>query len=349
VVMGVPPEVAEYVGAAPWREWLKRFRAGRMLAALRRRRRAPAQVVRAAVADRRDRSAGRVPPPAPRRRTVRSVVWLPAGPGSGAALLDSVESVLASDGEAAQVLVVDDSSGDAREAVVRERFPEVDVVRNPRPSGGPPSMWGLCCLALRRSLERYDFEQWVKLDTDALVTGPGFSEQVLGRLSGHPRVGFAGSFGVRADGVPEDRSLHAAVLARECGSDRTLAAARERALGHGWREGDVVQCGVCVVTRRGVDALVGGGWIDWHRPWHSLVSEDLALSLFLVAEGLELVSIGAPDGIFAVANKHLPLPKEEVAGGPWVAGHSVRAGAEGEDEATLRAFFRGRRESWPAP
>lgn len=63
--------------------------------------------------------------------------------------------------------------------------------------------------------------------------------------------------------------------------------------------------------------------------------------------GFDVLQIGGPkDGVFAVDTRSLPLSKEDVASGPWIAAHSVKAGRDGESEATLRAFFRRRREDW---
>jgi len=329
-----------------WRLRAKRMLAGRMAAALWRLRRAPVQVLRAERAERADRRAGRIHPPGPRRREVQSVFCFAAGPGSGAALLDSIESVLASDGEAGAVLVVDDASVDAREAVVRERFPGAEVIRRRRPSGGPPNVWPLLAQGIEHALERYDFRQWVKMDTDALVCGPAFSAVTLERWDQAPGAGLAGSWRVRCDGAPEDHAYHAEVLSREMRGDRLVAAAVSRAEAQGWRRGEIVQGGTCCVTREACDALVRQGWTAWRRPWHSAIAGDAALSLFVRAAGFEFLSLGHPQGIVAIANKRLPLAKEEIADGPWVAAHSVRCGSDGESEAELREFFRARRAEW---
>lgn len=277
------------------------------------------------------------------------MVWVPCGPGGATALFDTLDSLERSDGEASQVVVIDDWSGDAREVVVRERFPRAVVLRTRVPSGGPPSLWSGGHLALEHALAGYAFEQFVKFDTDAIVTGPGFSAAILERIAAAPGTGIAGGCGQRADGELEDRRLHVEVLTREVRYDRMLAAAAQRAGDAGWPPGQIVQGGLFCVTREACERVARGGWLAWRRPWWSTVSEDLAFTLFVAASGLAPLSIGGPDGVLAIGPFELPISKEELAGGAWVAGHTVHAGRDGESEPELREFFRAARAAWPAP
>jgi len=279
---------------------------------------------------------------------VRSVVYFISGPGRPAELLDSIDSVLASDGDDSQVIVVDDFSIDPREALVRERYPEVAVLPMRIPSGGPPRMWPHVQLALRHARENYDFELFLRLDTDALVVGPDVSRRTLDVVGAADRAALAGSVVVRADGEPEDHGYHARIVRRERRYDRALAAALDAAVARGWAPGRVVQGGAQCMTRAGVDAVAHAGWLDYRQPWHSNASDDLLLSIFASSAGAELVSIGGPDGVFAVANKHLPVATSELANGHWLVAHSTRLGFEGEDEATLRELFRASRPAWAA-
>jgi len=101
------------------------------------------------------------------------------------------------------------------------------------------------------------------------------------------------------------------------------------------------------ITRAAAGALSEQGWLSWSRTWHSLLAEELMLTLFIRAAGFEALSLGGPeDGLLAVANKGLPLTKEELAEGRWVGAHSVRHGLNGESEAELRSFFAERRSGW---
>jgi len=339
-----PPE-AESV---PVRRWAKRYLPGRMAAALWRRRRTPLLALAAERAERRDRRAGSIPPPLPRRREVLAVVCIPSGPGDPERILDTIDSIRASDGDTSQILVVDDCSVTAREAVIRQRFPEVEVVRTRMPSGGLPNIWPPLRTGIEHALAHYDFSLFVKFDTDAIATGPDFSTRSHDALAAAPEAGLAGSFRTRADGRPEDHVYHADVLERELPHDPCLALAARRAQAAGWRPGDTVQGGVTLFSRVACERLRDEGWLDWPRPWHSNIAEDFAVTIFVRACGLEALSVGDPEsGLLAVAAKGLPLPKQELAGGPWVAAHSTRVGLHGESESELRDYFRAQRAGWP--
>ena len=340
------PEPNPEVLQSRWRWAAKRFRLGRAVAALWRQRRAPMSGLRAGVAERRDRRAGRIPPPPRAIPTARTVFMFPSGPGRWQWLTDSIEAVMASDGDDCRILVVDDSTLDTRESVIRARFPQVEVIRNPLPTGGPPATWPTYRLGLLHALEHYDFELFVKMDTDAVVTGPRFSDAVFERLAAAPQAGLAGWYGLRCDGVPQDNTYHAAVLDRELPHDPVLRSALAHATRNAWPTGAIVHGGVQCLTRPALEALAAEGWLDWRRPWHSQTSDDCVVAMFVKACGFDLLSIGDPAGIFAVGNKHLPLPKEEVANGPWVVAHSTKFGCQGEDEVALRSYFKAQRAAW---
>ena len=61
------------------------------------------------------------------------------------------------------------------------------------------------------------------------------------------------------------------------------------------------------------------------------------------AAGFELGSWGGPGEPTASASKWLPVPLAEIRGRGVLAVHSVRRGADGESEATVRAALRAQR------
>lgn len=339
---------AAHMSSKRWRSRLQRLRVGRLLESGWRTARALARAAQADAAEREDRRRGRIAPPAPRLRQVASVVLFISGPGRTGELFDSIDSVIASDGDQSQIIVVDDCSTDARETIVRERYPEVDVIRSRRPSLGPPNITPLTMLGIERALARYRFDHCIKMDSDALATGPHLSAVVGARFAAAPSAGLAGAHLVRCDGAPYANSwFHAETIAWEAERDPLLRAAVTRASTRGWVPGEIVEGGVFALSRAACEAIAREGWLRWRPRAHCLVSEDLAFSTIVRACGFDVLQIGGPkDGVFAVDTRSLPLSKEDVASGPWIAAHSVKAGRDGESEATLRAFFRRRREDW---
>jgi hypothetical protein len=332
------------------RQLLKRYPAGRLASALNRRFRTPIHAtlsLAAHLADGRPRPLGS---PRLSSSSVPAVACFIAGPGSRRWLEDSIESVSASDPQVA-VVVVDDGSLDCRAAVLRRRFPALDVLRVAWPTGGPPLGWRPTVMGIRHALEHYEFPLFFKLDTDAIVTGVDFATKIAERLRDDPDAGMAGSVGLRADGAVEDRFHHAAVITREAARDARLAAALERVTEGTWRLGDTVQGGGFCLTGEACRRLQTSGCLDWRQSWVSLISEDAALSLFVRTLGLNLVALGGPDGVFAIAIRNLPLELEELATGDWLVAHSTHRGKSGETEEHVRDFFRvsrGRADAGPA-
>ncbi|MEH3054380.1 MAG: hypothetical protein PGN13_10300 [Patulibacter minatonensis] len=360
------PELA----TAAWRRRLKASELGRIAAALYRRRRLPRQMLRAPGGLlQRDALAG-----VSQRRRVRTVVWIPAGPGALDGLLAAWESVVASSPGEVALLVTDDWSPDAHADAVRVHVPEALVVRTHVPSGGPPRLWPVTSLAVSWALRCFDFDHLVKFDTDALAVGPGWVEgiaQAIERAQATPPVtgpedgdgsaaralsadvpiGIAGSFIERPDGhVETDRAYHRAVLAGEVPRDRQLAGWVARAEAGGWPAGSIVQGGCLVLTRAYAEALVAEGTLDYTPRLRTIVSEDLLLTVLAYAFGFRAASLGGPSGPLAIANKHLPLPLAELLdpGSRWLVAHSTKVGLDGEPESALRERAARARADWPA-
>jgi hypothetical protein len=309
-------------GASRLRLLVKGTLAGKVAAALRRRRRA--------------RRYDDGPAPACRGRN-RIVYLVLCGPGELEPLSELIESIRTFEGDA-KVLVVEDATPDVRWPQVRARFPDVDVIRARRPTGGPPRLSPPIALGYRTALERFEFDVVCKLDTDALVTGPGLGERAAARFAAEPRLGMLGTLGMRADGVPEDYTYDAWVLDHERRWSRAVRdrLARARA---GTYDGRKVHGGVYVIGRRALEAMD----LDTDPPWWSQIGEDLWFSLGVCAAGFELGSWGAPGEPTASGSKWLPVPLDEVGERGLLAVHSVRRGADGESEAAVRAALRAQR------
>ncbi len=353
---------------AAWRHRLKASEAGRVAAALYRRRRLPVQMLRA------PRGAG-VPELPAARRMVRAVVWIPAGPGALPGLIEAWQSVRASSPGEVALLVTDDWSHDASAAAVQAVEPDAVVVRTAVPSGGPPRLWPVTSLAIRTALEHFTFDYLIKFDTDAIAVGPGWVQAVTEALEAAQQqppvvgdedlpqsaartlaaavpIGIAGAFIERPDGAQEtDRAYHRRVLAGECPHDERLAKWVASAHAGGWPPGAIVQGGCLVMTADYCEALRDGGQLEYRPRLRTIVSEDLLLSLLAYSLGFRAASLGGPEGPFAIANKHLPRPVQELLDpqSRWRVAHSTKVGLGGEPEHAIRAAARRAREKWLTP
>jgi hypothetical protein len=326
-------QVSAVHGASRWTLLVKGTLAGKVAAALRRQRPLRALASRTA------------PSPAPASRGRFRIVYLVlCGPGELEPLSDLIESIRAWEGDAAKVLVVEDATPDVRWPDVRARFADVDVVRSRRPTGGPPRLSPPIARGYAIALERYEFDVLCKLDTDALVTGPGLGDRAAERFAAEPQLGMLGTIGLRADGVPEDYSYDAWVLAHERRWSRTVRDRLMRAE-RGTYDGRKVHGGVYVLSRAALEAMAAAGDLRRDPPWWSQIGEDLWCSLAVCAAGYELGSWGAPGEPTASASKWLPVPLAEVRSRGLLAVHSVRRGAHGESEAQVRAALRAHRAS----
>lgn len=345
--------------SAPWRKRAKQTEAGRLVAALYRRRKLPGQLWRARPLRGPEVAAG-TGGMQPERRTVKAICWISAGPGSYERVLDTWASVKASspgDGEVA-LLVVDDWTHDCTAQAITAQIPDAVVVRTPFPTVGAPRLWPVMATALRAAQRHFDYELILKFDDDALAVGPGVRQAVAALLTEQAEssapselpVGLVGPYGVRPDGELEgDEPYHTAAVAAEERRDRTMREWAQRARANGWREGSTVQGGAMALTRPLVDAFEAGGAFEYVPRLRTIMSDDITVTVAAYAFGFRALEAGGPSGPYAFANKHLPLPLERLLDpdSPWLVAHSTRVGMAGEPEAEIRSRVRAARAQWP--
>jgi hypothetical protein len=320
-----------------WMRFRKGSLLGNMLTALGRMRRVPINALSSSRAARSDRRRGYRSPPV-KEREFQAVCLIPTGPGDLEPLRDTLDSVLHYEGAETKVIVVDDSSTDCRASVIQVEFPEVDVVRRSWPSA-PPHNLPTVADGLDYALGNYSFDVLVKLDTDALAIADSPSAAAAQLFQREPRVGLAGTFRVGAEGLPETYDWDAWVLRHTERWNPSVRRLLDRARSGGY-DGAKVHGGVYALSRPALEAMKASGDLDWREPWWTPLGEDFWLSVMALANGFAIGSLGGPGEPYAVASKYVPVSKERLLREGRVAIHSVRRGNDGEDEATLRAFFR---------
>lgn len=181
-------------------------------------------------------------------RCLRSIPWT-TGAGTGS------EVVLGSPKLASEVLVVDNGSDDDSAKMVRDEFPEVQLIAN----DDNPGFARANNQAIRRSSGRYV----LLLNPDTEVQ-PGALDRLVRFMDGHQRAGAAGPLLLNPDGTLQLSCYRSPSLSRELWRmfhlDALCRYNSYPVARWNWdqpREVDVVQ-GACLIVRREALEQVGG-------------------------------------------------------------------------------------------
>jgi hypothetical protein len=270
------------------------------------------------------------------------VVVVPAGPKDDAA--DTLRSVLCyADPEL--VLVIDDTHGRG----IGLEDPRVVVFT---PPDSPPGPFGglsvKLAAAYRYVVEHAEFDVLLRLDTDALILGPGIAEAAAGRFARDPMVGALGAYRVGPDGRNRDWAPARKMVQAELGlrgMRHPAVRRRVRALVAAAPEyvhGEHALGGAVLFRGDTVRQWYRRGMLDYPELGDSLLGEDHLFGLLTVAAGYRIGDFSGPQDPLAVRWIGLPAaPAELIAAGKLIT-HSVRSW-EDMQEAEIREFFAARR------
>jgi hypothetical protein len=272
----------------------------------------------------------------------KMVVVIPAGPKDDAA--DTLRSVLCyTDSEL--ILVIDDTRGRG----IGLEDPRVVVFTPPSsPSGAYGGLWVKLAAAYRYVAERTDFDLLLRLDTDALILGPGVAEAAAERFAGDPALGALGAYRVGPDGGNRDWTPAAKMVRAELGlRGFRHAAARRRVRALVAGASDYVMgehaLGAAIVFRGDmIREWCRRGMLDYPELSDSILGEDHLFGLLTAAAGYRTGEFSGPGDPLSVRQRGLPAsPADLLAAGKLIT-HSVRSWQDmREDE--IRAFFAARR------
>jgi hypothetical protein len=270
------------------------------------------------------------------------VVVIPAGPKDDAA--DTIRSVLCyTDPEL--FLVVDDTHGRG----IGLKDPRVVVFTPPdSPSGPFGGLWVKLAAAFQHAVEHVDFDVLLRLDTDALVLGPGIAEAAAQRFSSDPAVGALGAYRVGPGGEIRDWTPAGKMVRAELGlrgMRRAATRRRVRALVAAAPEyvyGEHALGAATLFRGDMVRKWCRDGMLDYPELGDSLLGEDHLFGLLTAAAGYRIGDFSGPEDPLAVRWQGLPAaPAELLAAGKLIT-HSIRHW-ESMREAEIRAFFAAHR------
>jgi len=242
------------------------------------------------------------------------VLCVSVGPGEVLGVLDILDAARAYLDGRYRVIIVDDSGGSSLWWRVRA-YDEVDYLRNWKRRGFRHLVRSIQ-KAYGHVLSRYDCAAVLKLDTDAIITGPGLSSDILAYLGAHPKVGMLGA----VSATESDRAHWQARLEANIDHWRALVAEAGR---WGYRLGESALGGAYALSRPCLEAIGRAGYLSRH-PQGERIAEDVTFSLFVRSLGYEIHEFGGREQPLALAWRGLPMAKEEVIARQKKVVHSVK-------------------------
>jgi len=272
----------------------------------------------------------------------KMIVVVPAGPKDDAA--DTLRSVLCYT-DAETILVIDDTQGRG----IGLKDPRIVVYTPPASPPGPfGGLWTKLAAAYQYAVDHADFDILLRLDTDALILGPGIAEAAAERFARDGTVGALGAYRVGPDGADRDWNPAAKMVRAELGlrgMRHPAVRSRVRSLVAGAPDYIPGEHALgCALLLRGdmVREWAGRGMLNYPELGHSLVGEDHLFGLLTLAAGYRIADFSGPADPVAVRWLGLPAaPAELLAAGKLIT-HSVRFWGNMQ-EGEIREYFASRR------
>lgn len=272
-------------------------------------------------------------------------VVIPVAPGTmPARLADTILSVRTYMGSVPIVLV---ANGSDVPGAAELQGPGTVVTRAARQSTYGPLAVSLG-IGFRTALEQYPGRALLRLDVDALATGPGLAAAIAARLDGDDETGLLGAARFATGGGQRNIERPAAQLRREMrrGDElgRLLSELYERAAAHGYRRAEHANGCVSVIAATALEQAADEGILGHPAMEVSILGEDILLALVLRALGYRIGEFAGEGDPLGVKWRGLPAAPPDLLREGRLAIHSVRYYRDWT-EARIRAYFAGVRRS----
>jgi hypothetical protein len=216
-------------------------------------------------------------------------------------------------------------------------------------------LWAKDCYAFRFVLSNLEVDYVLRLDSDAVLLGPGLDDIVVDRFESDPSCGLLGAYRLGRDGGTRDFNPARRAIRRESGWAGLRRPATRRALRellkvadrNGYEVGEHALGAVVALRPAMLEHWRESGWLGVDGLEMSSLADDWLLGLATRAAGYILDDLAGPGDPIAVEWRGLPDSPEALLADGVLATHSVRSWA-GRSEQDIRKVFAERRPP-PAP
>jgi hypothetical protein len=287
---------------------------------------------------------------------VKTIIVIPMGPNEPErSVLDTIASIQHYLSPSHKIIVVDNSRNGKGERI-RAAAPDIDVVHG-QYVGMFARLYLNISLGTAYAWEHYTFDTLIRMDADALITGPLPDEEAIAYFTAHPNVGQLGVYITDYNGrVRKWWPVNALMLSQAFNplswllprwrgfAWRTLFM---RALRRGYKPGVHIYGGGFFLSHEAVRRLYMAGHLTNPGLADVRLAEDHITSVAVMAEGLDLADFASGDYPCAERWIGLPASPQELYARRKKLIHSVRHW-DRMNEDDIRGFFRERRQRVPA-
>lgn len=292
------------------------------------------------------------------KRPFDLIVVIPVGPASKPAwLLDTMESVRCYVKGSLKFILADDSQKQVA-AEVKAVFGDIDILTVPKNLGKSGGLYISLAKAFLYAYEHYDFELLLRMDDDALVTGPEPHSEALDVIHMQPHVGLigrhiSGRFSPDCFGNVHDNYWPRKQLLKDTTTwkairrpiaNMAMRSLMVKAFDNGYELGENIQGGAYFISRSCIEKLADCGLLPMARLQNVNLCEDHLFSLMAKVIGMDLYDLAGSGEPFGIAWKGLPAsPATLLQTGKKII-HSIRFWQD-QDEAEIRGYFKQQRSA----
>ena len=278
------------------------------------------------------------------------VVVMPVGPACRTAFIaDTLHSIAHYTSGSYKIVLADDSQQGTGKTI-QHLFPDADVVPTPHSMGKLCGLYVTLSMAFQHVLRYYHFDALLRIDTDALMTGPDPHREAAA-LFKNKHIGLAGQYPLDYEGEPWDVSWPKAQLHTYTATYKffkhPVAHARlrrllQKAQQHGYRNGESVFGGACFYSEHCLHCLQEAGLLPNLMLKDVTLEEDHLFSLLVKSIDMHFGSLSGTDGPMACAWVGLPASPTALSAAGKKIIHSVRKW-QNQSEEDIRHYFRQQR------
>jgi hypothetical protein len=287
------------------------------------------------------------------------LIVIPVGPTCKLEyIIDTIDSIKSYIHCTYTIIISDDSHDSAIQQRLQISHPDLIILKTTKNYGKGLGLYTTLSNAYRYALDHFNFKALLRLDTDALMIGPGSENQIIEFFERNPSVGMAGRYVKGLQSADEFGNVWIN------GGRRPIVAIAKiftkyylrhpfiywrirkllfTAINEGYDLGEFVFGGAYAFSRLGLEKLRDNNLLPMDKVLGADMEEDHFFSLSMVSVGMRLADLASGDAPFACTWRGLPAHPQTILQANKKIIHSTRYWEEMKEDE-IRKFFKDKRE-----